>query len=135
MKKNFLILAVSCLAASVMVMAQDEAAYVALMKQIGPTCSALGKKLQAKEGAAAVADAKKLQDLFQEVHAFWQKRSAADAMNFAKEASAAFQSVEQHASGGHFDEASASFKKALATCSGCHNAHREKAPDGSWKIK
>lgn len=131
LKKMLLMCALGAMA----LVAQDDAKFVALMKQIGPTCGALGKKLQAKEGPGAVADAKKLQELFKDVHGFWQHRSAADAVAFSKDASAAFQSVEQHAGGGHFEEATASFKKALATCSGCHGAHREKAADGSWKIK
>ena len=39
------------------------------------------------------------------------------------------------AAAGKWDEAGTSFKKATATCSGCHGAHREKAADGSFKVK
>jgi mono/diheme cytochrome c family protein len=34
-----------------------------------------------------------------------------------------------------FDDATAALKTAQASCGGCHMAHREKAADGSFKIK
>jgi hypothetical protein len=46
-----------------------------------------------------------------------------------------FKEVAQLAAAGKFDEASAALMKTQANCGGCHMAHREKAADGSWKIK
>jgi len=120
--------------AALSLMAQDDAKLVSLMKSVGPTCSGVGKKLQAKDATAA-ADAKKLQAMFKEVQGYWKKKKADDGVTFSKDAGAAFKAVEKHAAAGKWDEATASFKEALKTCSGCHTAHREKAADGSWKIK
>ncbi|MBC7855856.1 MAG: hypothetical protein IAF94_20705 [Pirellulaceae bacterium] len=60
---------------------------------------------------------------------------ADDAVLFAKTAGSEFENVSKHAAAGHWEEATASFKKATANCAGCHTAHREKAADGSWKVK
>jgi cytochrome c556 len=112
----------------------DDAKYRELMKQIGPATGALNKKIAAKDGTAA-EDAKKLHALFGDVQSFWKARNAADATTFAGDAAAGFGSVGELAMSGKWDDAAASLKKTTANCGGCHTAHREKAADGSWKIK
>lgn len=115
--------------------AQDEAALRSAMKQIGPTCGGVGKKIAAKDGSAA-ADAKQLAEWFNGgVAAFWHAKHAEDAVTMSKTAATEFTAVSKLVGESKWDEAGASFKKALATCGGCHGAHREKAADGSWKVK
>ena len=111
----------------------DEAALRSAMKQIGPTCSGLGKKIAAKD-ATSTADAKQLQQWFGDVQKFWKAKGAEDGVTHSKTARAEFKAISKLAGGGKWDEAGASFKKATATCKGCHDAHREKGADG-WKVK
>jgi hypothetical protein len=56
-------------------------------------------------------------------------------VEFATKAGAQFEDVSKHVAAGSWDDAVASQKKAGANCMGCHAAHREKAEDGSFKIK
>lgn len=133
--KHILLLTACLTALTITVLAQDEADYQKWMKSIGPISGSLRKNLEAKNGEAASADAKKLQDVFEQVHGFWQKKSVDDAAKLAADARDGFGEVAAQASAGKFDDASATLKKASATCGGCHMAHREKAADGSWKIK
>lgn len=134
MKRTLLVLA--CISAlGLTALAQDDAAYQGWMKTVGATGGSLRKNLEAKNADGASADAKKLQDVFVHVHDYWSKKGVDDAMKLAMTASSAYGDVAQFASAGKFDEASDSLKKASATCGACHSAHREKAPDGSWKIK
>lgn len=114
---------------------QDEKEYQNWMKTTGATAGSLRKNLQAQNGEAAAGDAKKLQDIFSQVHDFWMKKKIDDATKFATNARSGFQEVAQHASAGRFDEAQATLKATMANCAGCHGAYREKADDGSWKIK
>lgn len=132
--KRILLLTVGLTALAVTVVAQGEAEYQTWMKTVGATSGSLRKNLTAKDAAAASADAKKLQDVFVKVHDYWHPKSD-DAMMSAADASAGFRDVAALASAGKFDEASAALQKASATCGACHAAHREKAADGSWKIK
>src|SRR5262245_32499597 len=126
----------SCLIAFGMTaLAQDDADYQRWMKTTGATAGSLRKNLEAKNGEGAATDAKKLQETFQQVHEFWQKKGVDDAMKFALAAKSGFKEVGELASGGKFDDATAALKKTMGTCAGCHNAHREKASDGSFKIK
>jgi cytochrome c556 len=120
-------------AGTVLFAAGDEAALRSAMKEIGPTCSGLGKKIKAKD-ATASADAKKLVAAFGPVQKFWKAQKAEDGVTFSKTAAAEFKTISKLTAEGKWDEADASFKKATATCGGCHGAHREKGADG-FKVK
>jgi hypothetical protein len=132
--KKVLLPAVLGLGMGMMLLAQDEAEYPAWMKTISATASSLRTKLEAKSPDAA-ADARKLEEAFTQVHSFWQQRNVADATDFAMKAKTGFGQVAQLAAEGKFEEASAAMREAQSNCMGCHQAHRERAPDGSWKIK
>jgi hypothetical protein len=133
--KRILLFTACFTALVVTALAQDEADYRKWMKTIAATSGSLRKNLDAKNGEAAAADAKKLQETFEQVHDFWQKKNVDDAMKFAMDARDGFREVAEQASAGKVDDASATLQKATANCRGCHAAHREKAADGSWKMK
>ena len=114
---------------------QSDANFQTWMKSIGATCGSLKKNLDAKNGEAAAADARKLHSTFEDVHAFFQKKNSEDAMKFAMGAGDGFDKIAAQASAGKFDEASATFKATTANCGGCHSAHREKGAGGSFRIK
>jgi mono/diheme cytochrome c family protein len=128
-------LIVSMLAMSVVLFAQDEKEYQDWMKTTGATAGSLRKNLEAKNGEAASADAKKLQEIFTQVHDFWMKKKIDNATKFASSAQNGFKEIADLSTAGKFDEAAATLKTTMANCGGCHSAYREKAPDGSWKIK
>ena len=118
-----------------LLLAQSDSDYQGYMKIIGPTNGSLQKNLAAKDGSAAAADAKKLEDTFKQVQAFWEKRNVTDAINnFAKQAQSGAASVAQSAMAGNIDQSSADAKTMATNCAGCHMAHREKTESG-FKIK
>jgi mono/diheme cytochrome c family protein len=104
------------------------------MKAIGAISGSLHKNLDAKNGNGASADAARLEELFGKVHEYWLTKSP-DAMKFAMDSQAGYREIAAKASAGNFTEALATFKTVSANCGGCHAAHREKAADGTWKIK
>jgi cytochrome c556 len=121
-----------CVAGSFLWAEIDEAKLRESMKQIGPVASGLGKKIAAKDPTAE-ADAKKLNAWFNETHSMWNDK--ADALAWSKNAGAEFENVAKLTGESKWEEAGASFKKAMSNCSGCHTAYREKAPDGTYKLK
>ena len=129
------LLVVSALAISAGLFAQEEKDYQDWMKTTGATAGSLRKNLEAKNGEGAAADAKKLQEVFTQVHDFWMKKKIDNATKFASSAQSGFKEVGELATAGKFDEAAATLKTTMANCGGCHAAYREKAADGSWKIK
>lgn len=118
-----------------MVSADDtEAGLREAMKAIGPANGGLGKKLAAKD-ASASEDAKKLAGLFSSTRAYWEAKKVDDGVQFTAAAIGVYEKVGSLISEGKWDEAAAEQKKAGASCQGCHTAHREKLPDGGYKIK
>ncbi len=113
-----------------LLLAQSDSEYHDWMKTIGATNGSMQKSIAAKDGAAAAADAKKLQDTFKEVESFWEKRGASDAVGFAKGAQMVAASVEKSAMAGDMDQAAAEAKTMGRNCGGCHMAHREKTAEG-----
>ena len=128
-------LVVCTLLLSIAVWAQNDADYQSWMKSNGAAVASLGKNLTAKAGDAAAMDAKTLQDNFTKVAAYWQSKNVSDAVKFAQDAKSGFAQVAELASAGKFDDASAAMKMTQANCAGCHMAHRERAADGSFKMK
>ena len=117
----------SVLTISVTLFAQDDKQYQDWMKTTGATAGSLRKNLEAKNGEAAAADAKKLQEVFTEVHDFWMKKKIDNATKFASSAQNGFRDIAQLASAGKFDEAAATLKTTMTNCGGCHNEYRENA--------
>ena len=112
-----------------------DADYDKLMKQIGPTFQNLQKDNSTMNHSQGVKDAQMLSDSFKQVQAYWEAKNADDAVGFAKNAIAmadatviASQSMDMATLG--------DAQKTLAsTCQSCHTAHRDKLPDGTYKIK
>lgn len=69
-----------CLLVAVMAWSQDEGEYRTWMQTAGGAAGTLKKNLDAKNGPAAAADARKLQEVFNHVHEFWQGKNSEDAM-------------------------------------------------------
>ena len=113
----------------------DFAEYQGWMKSNAATVADLNKNLTAKDGAAAHTDVRKLQENLAMVMAYWQSRNVNDGVRFALDATYGLAQVGVLASQGKFDDAAAALKTAQGNCAGCHMAHRDKAADGSFKIK
>ena len=117
---------------AILLLAEVDPQYQTWMKAAGANTGALKKALDAKSDADAAAAAKSLEGVFKEVAEYWEKRGdAPDAVGFAKEAQSAAKEIASESQG----DTGASFGKLGAACKNCHAAHREKAEDGSWKIK
>lgn len=132
--KRFLLIGSWVIALGITMAAQDDADYQGWMKSVGATVGSLRKNLEAKNGDAASADAKKLQAIFGHVHDYWLKKNVSDATKFASDAGEGFGTLADQAAAGKFADASATLKTTSANCGGCHAAHREKTADG-FKIK
>ncbi len=115
--------------------AQDDEAMKGWMKATAGTVGSLRKNLEAKTNDAAVTDAKKLEDLFGNSVEYWTKKGVSDASGWAKDAQTAAAKVATAAAAGDTDAGTAAMKGVTGSCKGCHEAHREKAADGSFKIK
>jgi cytochrome c556 len=114
---------------------KDYAEYQGWMKSNAATVADLNKQLDAKDGAAAHTDVRKLQETLAMVMAYWQSRNVNDGVRYSLDGTYGLAQVDVLISQNKFDEASAALKTAQASCGNCHKMHRDKAADGSFTIK
>lgn len=105
------------------------------MKVAGSTMGPLKKALDAGAMDDAGAGATKLVGVFAASEKFWSERKTADAIQWSKDGGAAAKALSAAVSAKDADAAKAAFGKIAGTCKGCHEAHREKLADGTYKIK
>ncbi len=109
--------------------------YVNTMKQIGPTFQTLLKNNESMDHAAGVKNAQRLEQWFNDVQRYWEAKKVANAAAFAKSAAAAAQMTVSASVAMNMMVLDESEKKLRDACQGCHTAHRERLPDGTFKIK
>jgi hypothetical protein len=113
----------------------EETAFDAVMKQVNPTLGELRKALEASDAAATKTQGAKLRGFFSETSAFFAKRSVADAQGWAKEAVTLVDLATKSAASNDWTAAKDAASKIQPLCASCHNAHRERLEDGSYRIK
>jgi cytochrome c556 len=104
------------------------------MKAAGPSAAALAK-LENKTGKQAVLSAERLGAIYENMINFWRQRNAADAVKFSTAGKAAALQLASAARAGDDTAAASALRELTATCKQCHDAHREKIADASYRIK
>lgn len=114
--------------------AQEDAAFSEWMKACGSASGAL-RKLEQKTGPDAVRNAERIGGVYENMIGFWRQRNTADAVKWSEEGKSAAVQLASAASANDPDKAKTAFGKLAETCKGCHDAHRERLPDGKYRIK
>ena len=114
--------------------AQDEAALQTGMKGMDKHAGVI-RKLPTKTGDEVASNAEELVKLYGSMHQFWVQRNVEDAVKWTDEGKAAATELAAAAKAGDTAKAESAFKAVGGTCRSCHTAHREKLPDGTYKIK
>jgi len=114
---------------------REETAFDAVMKQVNPTFGELRKALEASDAALAKTQGDKLRGFFADTNTFFAKRSVADAQGWAKEAVALVDTINKSAEGNDWATAKDAASKIQSLCASCHNAHRERLEDGTYRVK
>jgi mono/diheme cytochrome c family protein len=109
--------------------AQDDAAYKTAMKAVnasaGGRMAPLTAAITNKDVAAAAAEAKKVEDGFATILAYWQAKKADDAIQLATTAHDAAKTIAESKDA---DAQAAAAMQLRRTCNQCHMAHRGGMP-------
>ncbi len=105
------------------------------MKQVGATMGKIKKGIDGKMLHEAAGDAEKMQALLKDSQAIFADMKMMDAVEMSKAAQSAAGDIVSAGHGGNAEAALAAFGKLGGTCKGCHDVHREKLSDGSYKLK
>jgi cytochrome c556 len=109
--------------------------YVKNMKETNAAAQELRKNLDAKNYDAIAKNAATLKTLFENTQSFWESRKMDDAVELAKNGGKAAGELETAAKSKNDDAVQAAAKTLNGTCKTCHDAHRERLPDGTSEIK
>lgn len=112
-----------------------DADYDKIMKEVGATVALLRKSVEGQNVELAKQQADKLELLFEEADDFWNARNVRDAADWADDAAEHADHVEDAADEKDFTKAAEHMKLLQGTCATCHGKYRDKAPDGSYRIK
>lgn len=113
---------------------QEPVPYSEWMKSIGGSMAALRRSVEASRPETVAFEAGKLEAAFAKVREFWQKRDAADAVRFSRQAETASAALSKKASEGKLETAAGDLEALAASCGNCHNVHRYQLPDGTFRV-
>lgn len=113
---------------------EDLKAYQEWMQEAGAAVAAI-KKTMETDLEQIQKDASRLIELFDQVQAFWIRRDVDDAQEWALNVQDYADDLLEAAEDDEKEAAAAAFKTMTENCAACHAAHREKLPDGSFRIK
>ena len=109
--------------------------YATHMKEIGQLNGVLNKSLKAGEAAEAGKAAARMEVLFKNVHTYWADKKVADATTAAQGVVTSLQAVQKALASNDMAAAETARAAIGANCMSCHTAHREKLPEGGFRIK
>ncbi|MDX1982505.1 MAG: cytochrome c [Bryobacteraceae bacterium] len=134
MKKPFIFALLGVISIS-LGLALDEKELHTKMKAAGDHMGGLRKGMQAGNMEEVAKHSEGISGALRGTGAFWRERKMDDAVKFTRDGMAAARELTAAAKAGKADEAKAASAKLGGSCKGCHEAHREKLPDGTYKIK
>lgn len=112
-----------------------DADYDKIMKEVGATVGLLRKSIEGQNADLAKQQADKLEMLFEDADDFWNARNVDDAQDLADDAAEHAEHIEDAVDDKDFTKAAEHMKLLQGTCAACHGKYRDKAPDGSYRIK
>lgn len=113
----------------------SDADYAKVMKEIGPAFAALQRDNAAMNHPDGIKQAQLLSDRFKDVQAYWEAKKAPDAVAAAKDAVASADATVKASTVMDMTALTAAQQKLQASCTACHQAHREALPDKTYRIK
>ena len=73
--------------------------------------------------------------LFKNIHTYWADKKVEDATTASQTAVTSLQAVQKALTANDMTAAETARASLAGTCMACHTAHREKLPEGGFRIK
>ena len=113
----------------------NELALSEAMKTISPAFNALKAAAEASQADAVALNAAKLKPALSQTETIWDEVGQASAGQFARDAQDYLASIERDAAAGSWDKARFSAGKLNQVCGSCHGTFRDRAEDGTYRMK
>lgn len=135
MKKMLFAAGVLSVMLASIVWALDEKEVSQKMKSAGDHMGGLRKAMGAKDMAQVSTHAKGIADAMDGVDGFWKSMGMTQAAEWQVASHKAASDLAAAASANNADGVRSAMGALGGTCKQCHEAHREKLADGTYKIK
>jgi multidrug resistance efflux pump len=112
-----------------------DAEFATHMKEIQQQNGILNKSIKGGMAAEATKAAARLEVLFQNIHGYWSAKKIEDATTASQTAVTSLQAVQKALAANDMTAAETARATFAGTCMTCHTAHREKLPEGGFRIK
>jgi hypothetical protein len=113
----------------------NELALSDAMKTIGPAFNALKAATDAAQADVVALNVAKLTPAFSLTENIWDDVGQASAGQFARDAQDYVASIERDAAAGNWDKARFTAGKLNQVCGSCHGTFRDRADDGTYRMK
>ncbi len=113
----------------------SDADYATHMKEIGQLNGVLNKSIKGAMADEASKAAMRLEVLFKNIHGYWNDKKVEDATTAAQTAVTSLQAAQKALAANDMAAAETARATFAGTCMTCHTAHREKLPEGGFRIK
>lgn len=104
------------------------------MKTAAATMGAISKA-EKKTGPQITSAGERLGSIYENMIPFWRQRNAADAVKISEQGKIAAAQLASAAFGNDEAKVTTALQTLGGTCKACHEAHRDKTPEGKYKIK
>jgi cytochrome c556 len=116
-------------------MSPDDEKLSAIMKQVSPAATALRAAATASDATAAKEKTAELKKLFTDAQSVFQGRNIMTAVIFSSDAIKYVDAADAAAAAGRWPDVVAAAASLTQTCTTCHNAHRVRQDDGTYRLK
>ena len=113
----------------------SDADYATHMKEIQQHNGMLNKSIKGGMAEEATKAAARLEVLFKNIHGYWNDKKVEDATTASQTAVTSLQAVQKALAANDMTGAETARAAFAGTCMTCHTAHREKLPEGGFRIK
>jgi hypothetical protein len=113
----------------------SDADYATHMKEIGQLNGVLNKSIKGGMADEASKAAMRMEVLFKNIHTYWNDKKVEDATTAAQTAVTSLAAVQKALAANDMTAAETARASLAGTCMACHTAHREKLPEGGFRIK
>jgi cytochrome c556 len=107
----------------------------ATMKKVGPAFAALRKSIESMDANLAKQNTAVLKTAFADAESFFEAKDKHDAHQWASDALKAVETIDTNVAAAKWDDVKASAGNLGKVCQTCHTAYREKAEDGTYRMK
>ena len=113
----------------------DEKEVEGRMKATGDAMGELRKSMQAGNMTEAAKHARVIEEKQSGLDAYWTGKNLTQAATWSKDGVVAAGELAKALEAGAADTVRPAMGKLGGTCKSCHDAHREKLPDGTYRLK